>query len=291
MNALTARCPAKINLGLKVLGRRSDGFHDLVTVFQAIDLWDTLRLETSERLELTCDDPSIPTGDDNLVLRAARLLRRGGAARFRLHKSIPSGGGLGGGSSNAAAAILLLERAWSLRISELAREAAAARLGSDVVFFLHGGTALGTGRGERIQPLGALEERPLVLGVPPFGLSTAEVFGRLHAPLTPPDAGVTVRRLFGKFAEGNDFGLATNDLESVAFVLRPELVPFRDGLVRSGAQPALLSGSGSSVFGLFRARDAADEAASRLSREFPSWRIVRTRTIAEGVRVEGPEAA
>lgn len=294
MTPLSAACPAKINLGLRVLGRRADGYHEIVTIFQAIDLEDRLEAAASPALALTCDDPRVPTGRSNLVLRAADALRRlrpeaaGRGARFHLRKAIPAGGGLGGGSSDAAGAILLLDRLWDLRLSAEDRGRVASSLGSDVVFFLSGGTALGTGRGELVTTLPAIAPRPVVLGLPPFGLETPAVYAALSAPLTPAGAGVTLPRLFVKLAEGNDFARATNDLEAPAFALAPELAAFRDALSRSGAEPALLSGSGSSVFGLFRDRGVAAEAARAIAPRFAGWTVVATTTVGVGARIVQP---
>jgi 4-diphosphocytidyl-2-C-methyl-D-erythritol kinase len=291
---LRAWCPAKVNLGLRVLGRRDDGYHEIVTIFQTIACHDRLEVEPASDLGLDCDDPAVPAGEHNLVVRVARSIQRhhpaarSRGARFRLSKAIPAGGGLGGGSSNAAAAILLVDRLWDLGLTPAERSAIAIELGSDVNFFLTGGTALGTGRGETVRSLRPILERAVVLGLPPFALGTAEVYARLVAPLTPRDEGVTVPRLFVKFAEGNDFGLATNDLEAPAFAACPELAAFRDAMSRSGAELALLSGSGSSVFGMFREERVASEAAGLLAKAFAGWRIVPTRTVASGVRIEEP---
>jgi 4-diphosphocytidyl-2-C-methyl-D-erythritol kinase len=289
---LVARCPAKINLGLRVLGRRADGYHEILTLFQAIDLWDTLEATDASDLTLTVDDPTVPGDDRNLVFRAARLIERhlpasaGRGAAMRLTKRIPAGGGLGGGSSDAAGSLLVLNRLWGLGLKAGDLQAMAAELGSDVPFFLSGGTAVGSGRGERLERLASIPERPLVLGVPPFALSTAEVYRALGAPWTPPDGGVTVSRLFVNFAERNDFALATNDLETPAFALRGELVAFREALGGLGAELAMLSGSGSTVFGLFRSGADVASVASRLRGTFPGWTLRVSRTVAAGVRVE-----
>jgi 4-diphosphocytidyl-2-C-methyl-D-erythritol kinase len=292
MSRLIARCPAKVNLGLRVLGRRADGYHEIVTLFQAIDLCDTLEADDAPGLSLAVDDPSVPTDDGNLVLRAAHMLQRRApstaalGAVLRLTKRIPAGGGLGGGSSDAAAALLVLSRLWGVTHSAEDLCAMAAELGSDVPFFIRGGLALGSGRGERLKSLRPIPERPLVLGFPPFALSTGEVYRAFPAPLTPPDAGVTVSRLFVNFAERNDFALVTNDLEAPAFAMRGELGAFRDALVEFGAEPALMSGSGSTVFGLFRPGADVASVASRLGDTFPGWTLRVSRTIAAGVRVE-----
>ena len=296
MTVARVTCPAKINLGLRVLGKRADGFHELVTVFQTIDLADELEAQEADGLALVSDDPDLPADGTNLVLRAAELLRttvpaaaeRG--ASFRLRKRIPVGGGLGGGSADAAGALIALDALWGLGLgrAELSRRAAA--IGSDVPFLIDGGTALGTGRGEKLARLTSCAGRPLVLGTPPFPLSTAEVYGALRAALTPADAGVSVSRLFVNFAERNDFALAVNDLEPAAFAMRAELSPFRDALRRSGAEVALLSGSGSTVFGMYGS--GADTAAivADLREAFPQWSVRAAATTAHGARLlsDGP---
>jgi 4-diphosphocytidyl-2-C-methyl-D-erythritol kinase len=291
MNRWRAICPAKINLGLRVVGRRSDGYHEIVTIFQAIDLCDVLEGQAAETLTLEISDPSIPAGESNLVVRAARLLQercapaRGLGARLTLDKGIPAGAGLGGGSSDAAGALMLLNALWALNLDSSAVLALAAELGSDVPFFLTGGTALGTGRGTTIEPLPPIAARKVLLGSPPFGLSTPDVYRALEAPLTVERADVTVPRLFVKFAKGNDFALARNDLEAVAFRLRGELAIFRDALSRSGAEVALVSGSGSTVFGLFRAGTDVSLKAEILREEFPGWTVRVCTTIVSGVRI------
>ena len=291
MRTWRATCPAKVNLGLHVVGRRSDGYHEIMTVFQAIDLCDVLEGEVSESLTLEVSDPSLPAGESNLVVRAARLLqaRYEGpvtlGARLRLDKAIPVGAGLGGGSSDAAGALLLLDTLWVLNLERSTLGALAEELGSDVPFFLSGGTALGTGRGATIEPLSPLADRLVLLGSPPFGFSTPEIYRALEAPLTVDEADVTVPRLFVKFAKGNDFSLARNDLEPVAFRWREELATFRDALSGAGAEVALLSGSGSTVFGLFRTGTDVISTAKILRGEFPGWSIRVSKTIASGVRI------
>ncbi len=291
MRRWQAICPAKVNLALSVLGRRRDGYHDVVTLFQAVDLCDVLTAASAETLTLEVTDRTIPEDDTNLVLKAARLLGQrcpraaGRGATLRLVKRIPAGAGLGGGSSDAAGTLLLLDALWNLKLESSMLTGLAAELGSDVPFFLHGGTALGTDRGTTIEPLDPIAERTLILGSPPFGLSTPEVYRALGAPLTVDGAGVTVRRLFLKFVKGNDFALATNDLEPVAFRLRGELAAFKDAVSRSGAEVALVSGSGSTVFGLFRTGTDVSATVEILQGEFPDWTVRVCKTLASGVRI------
>lgn len=301
--AIRARCPAKINLRLEVLGRRPDGFHEIRTLFQAIDLEDEVEARHADGLVLECDDPALPTDRRNLVLRAAEALaeRLGDpsrGARLTLRKRIPVGGGLGGGSANAAGALVALSRLWEspLRHDELAE--LAASLGADVPFFLVGGTAYGWGRGERVRPLPALPPTSILLGAPPFPISTAEVYaahaervgtaGRLD-PLTPENPGVTVPASFLKLIEENDFGQVRNDLEPTVLEGWPELGRFRSALDGAGARAACVSGSGSTVFGVFEAKSDASRAAEALVERFPGWRLLLARTVGDGARVVDPE--
>jgi len=172
---------AKINWALRVTARRDDGFHDLETLFQEISLHDTLTIEAAEQFSFTCDDPTIPTDERNLVVRAARALDSPPVA-IHLQKRIPAGGGLGGGSSDAAATLVALSKMFSLNapLPEL-----ALRLGSDVPFFLVGGTAYATGRGEVLTPLPSPGSIPLLLLFPPERVLTAKAFAMLRS-FSPP---------------------------------------------------------------------------------------------------------
>lgn len=288
---LVARCPAKINLALRVLGVREDGYHELDTVFQAIDLWDEIEARPAARLRLSCDEPGLPTDRSNLVIRAAEILSRhaGGEAKggaLTLRKRIPVQAGLGGGSSDAAGTLLLCRQLWGLSLSDEMLMALAAELGADVPYFLVGGTAHGLGRGDRVEPLGFVGEVPLLLGIPPFGVSTAEVFGEVRARLTLPSNGVSLP-LFSahKWPEENDFHFATNDLEAVVFESWPELERFRDALWRAGARTALLSGSGSVVYGVFDHADRLGRAAAQLREDFADWRLLPTRAVNSAAHV------
>jgi 4-diphosphocytidyl-2-C-methyl-D-erythritol kinase len=292
---------AKINLGLRVLGRRDDGYHEIRTVFQAVTLHDRLTFDTATdaQLELTCTDPSIPTDDSNLVVRAASALRerynvtRG--ARVRLEKNIPAGGGLGGGSSDAAATLLALARLWELKTDARELSELGARLGADVPFFLTGGTALGTGTGTDITPL---EDRPkmdLVVVTPDVHLSTPEAYKALGAPaLTKDDAlvNLSVSRTGADFPDSL-CDVMSNDFEAVVVRLHPEIGRARDALQGAGARDASLSGSGSSVYGVFESGWEAGRAARKLGGAEPSWRVsaCATLTRAEYLAALGDPAA
>ncbi|HXV75017.1 MAG TPA: hypothetical protein VD788_01770, partial [Candidatus Polarisedimenticolaceae bacterium] len=201
-------------------------------------------------------------------------------AALHLRKRIPVQGGLGGGSSDAAGTIRLLERLWGHELRTETRWRVAAALGADIPFFLTGGTARGRGRGDRIEPLPPLAEQSLVLGLPPFGVPTADAFREVHARLTLPGIGVSLPRLSAhKWPGEKDFSFAANDLELVVFPRYPELRRFRDALLSAGARVALLSGSGSTLFGVFDDGPAALDGAARLGRGFPAWNVVPTRTV------------
>ena len=288
---LTVRAPAKINLALRVLRRLPDGYHELDTVFQAVDLWDTLEIRPADELVLKVDEGQ-PAGEANLVYRAADLLRerfpavdRGAA--LSLHKTIPMQAGLGGGSSDAAAALLGCARLWDLDVEREELNRLGAELGADVPFFLTGGTARGRHRGDRLEALPPFPQCSLLLGRPSFGLSTAEVFSAVASRLTLPGNGVNLPVFSGhKWPDDNDFGFMINDLEQVAFELRPELRTVRDRLLDHGAGAALLSGSGSTVFGLFVNPEASSKAQRRLSESFEEWTFQLTRTVDAGIQMQ-----
>ncbi|HVF68458.1 MAG TPA: 4-(cytidine 5'-diphospho)-2-C-methyl-D-erythritol kinase [Pyrinomonadaceae bacterium] len=278
---------AKINLGLKVLGRRADGYHEIRTIFQTITLRDNLTFETTAdtRLELACTDPSIPTDDSNLVLRAAVALRerygitRG--ARVTLEKRVPAGGGLGGGSSDAALTLIALSRLWNLKTDVYELSELGARLGADVPFFLTGGTALGKGTGTDIGPLADAPKTHLVVVTPDVHVSTAEAYRALGAPaLTKDDAlaNLSVSRTEADFRDSL-CDVMSNDFEAVVVRLHPEIGRARDALLGAGAVRASLSGSGSSVYGVFESELEAGRASETLGGAESGWRVSACATL------------
>ena len=290
MKRVIVDAPAKINLTLRVLSQRSDGFHELDTIYQAVDLWDTLEFERAHEIAMTTDHAGLACDESNLVQRAARLLAQTAGTdqgvSIRLQKRIPLQGGLGGGSSDAAAALLGCDKLWGLNSERAALEGMARQLGADVPFFLHGGTARGTQRGDRIERLEPFGERALLLGLPPFGSSTAEVFKRASEWLTLPSNSVNFPALFGhKWRQPNDLGFLDNDLQKGVFEARPELKQFREGLLGAGASIALMSGSGSTVFGIFEGVASRDAALKSLGEAFDSWTLMPSRTLDEGIRI------
>jgi 4-diphosphocytidyl-2-C-methyl-D-erythritol kinase len=264
---------AKVNLSLKVLGKRADGYHELRTVFQTVALHDRIEFEfTPARrgLDIELDDAlAIP---DNLVMRAARLfcetLAVRGRLRMRLEKRIPMGAGLGGGSSNAAIVLLALGAIAGRRAAMDTLRRMAEALGSDVPFFLHGGTALGLGRGEELYPLPEAPQLRMLILAPRLHVSTAEAYRALGRPaLTSP---VDSRKLnvFQSFVwRMEDLSATENDFEAAVFGLHPELARWKRKLERFGAHAARLSGSGAALFGVFPDRAKLQGALPQFSKE------------------------
>jgi 4-diphosphocytidyl-2-C-methyl-D-erythritol kinase len=263
--------PAKLNLFLEILGRRPDGYHELESLMVAVDLYDTLTLadDPTGRITLRCDDPSLPTGRENLVVQAAERLREESGcprgATIELHKAIPAQAGLAGGSSDAAATLAGLDRLWDLRTSSGQMDALAASLGSDVAFFRQAPAAICRGRGERVEALNLTGTLHFVLVCPPVGMSTADVYRHLTPPERPRPIGPVAEALVeGRLA---DLGRSLfNRLQPVAETLAPALVRVRDALASLGPSldGSLMSGSGSAYFGLGRDRGAAEAAARHL---------------------------
>jgi len=261
------RSYAKINWSLRITGKRADGYHDLETIFQLISLHDTMTFERAERMTLTCDDPSIPLDQSNLVLRAARALGNP-PAKIELRKTIPAGGGLGGGSSNAATTLRVLDEMFSLGTSADRMREIALSLGSDVPFFLLGGTAYARGRGEILTAMPPLSGVPLLLVLPEERVSTVAAFG-LIAKYSPP-VGIPRQTLFARPE------LLVNDFEEPIFAKLPRLRDHKNALLEAGALWAGMSGSGSTIAGAFETAAERDAAAARIR----GVRTVAAETIA-----------
>ncbi len=278
---------AKLNLGLEVLGTRSDGYHELRTLFQTIDLHDDLELRAiPEGIRIRCAHPGVPEDGTNLAARAAadlaRYARVTRGVEIRIVKRIPVAGGLGGGSSNAAAVLMALDRLWRLGLGASGLHPLARRLGADVPYFLLGGTALGLARGDEVYPLQRQVEAFVVVVDPARPVSTAAVFHRLDASLTPRENSHTIFRFVSSdFGAEESFALLSNELEAAALEEAPELAEagrrIRGVLAREGALLAALSGSGSAFFGLFGDVRRARRARTRLESE--GFRAVQCRTL------------
>jgi 4-diphosphocytidyl-2-C-methyl-D-erythritol kinase len=278
---LVLRTSAKVNLALEVLGKRDDGYHEIATVLQAVDLFDRLTVDPAETLSLKSDDPQLPTDDGNLVMRAARLLQKAAGvdrgARLLLHKRIPVAAGLGGGSSDAAAALTGLNRLWGLRWPRPRLQELAVELGMDVPFFLGTGRAVARGRGERLATLPGGGGYALVLVNPRTPLSTREVYGRVPAGWHEEPTGT--ERVIEALRRRNPGVLAaalTNNLERVVEPVLPVIGRMKAALLAAGALGAIMSGSGPTVFGLARSLDHARQIRSRISRAGWACWAVRT---------------
>ncbi len=263
--------PAKLNLFLEVLGRRPDGYHEIETVMVAISLCDTLTIqdEPTGVLRLRCNDPTLPVGAENLVIRAADRLREATGCRrgadIELIKAIPAQAGLAGGSSDAAATLAGLDQLWGLGLAPEQKDALAAEVGSDVPFFNHLPAAVCRGRGERVEPVSLDREYHFVLICPPLGVSTADVYRRVVPPEEPRAAGEILAAL--ERGETTELGRSLfNRLQPVAEAIRPELIRVRDALADLGPllDGSAMSGSGSAYYGLCRDRTAARHAAEVL---------------------------
>jgi len=299
--SLRVRSYAKVNLGLEVLGPREDGYHELRTIFQTIDIHDDLILRPRPRgVSVRCDHPLVPRGRKNLAVRAAEDLRRyarvTAGVEIALEKRLPVGGGLGGGSSNAAAVLLGLDRMWRLGLGPAGLHPLARRLGADVPYFLLGGTALGLARGDEVYPLRHQLRAWVVLVDPGIPVSTARVFARIDASLTPRENSTSIFHFVSRELEGAaGYRLLVNDLEEAAMeeapALRERVERIRDVLRGEGAQVAALSGSGSSFFGLFGGARAARRAGAALETEgFPAL-VVRTLTLDQYRKTWSPPRA
>lgn len=274
---------AKINLALSVLGRRTDGYHEIQTVFQTVDLGDGIEFRPSPQIEVLCENLPEIRQEDNLVWKAAGLLASAGGteqgASITIHKTIPAGAGLGGGSSNAAAALLGLRRFWNLPLSDSELCALAESLGSDVPFFLHGGTALGEGRGEKIRQLPDFPPRHLVIIFPGIPVSTAEAYRSLNLGLTSCLEDLRIQHFIGQGqADATSLTGIFNDFEASILTAYPAIAEAKIFLEKRGATATLLSGSGSSVFGFFSDEESAFAASREAAREI--WRVFPAKTLS-----------
>jgi 4-diphosphocytidyl-2-C-methyl-D-erythritol kinase len=279
-----AQAHAKINLTLEVLGRRADGYHDLASIMQTIELHDTLLFELAEdgRLEFGCDAAELNT-PDNLVMRAMELLRRESGRsdlgmRIDLHKELPAQAGLGGGSSDAACALTWLNQMWELRVPRPRLLELAAQLGSDVPFFMYGGTAEVGGRGEVVNPLPPAEPLWLVLAKPPIAVSTAAVFAALRPEAYGGGSSTAQVAQSIRSSRPIPFERLTNALLPGALQMFPEIGRAREQILDAGAPVVCLSGSGPSLFAPFRRLDDASRVLQR-AREAPDLAVWLSHTI------------
>ena len=286
MRSITVRPSAKINLTLRVGAARADGFHDVRTLMQNVGISDTLVVsERRGAFALQTRAPGVPADETNLVWKAARALWLAAGktgeprdAHVRLEKTIPHEAGLGGGSADAAGAIAALNDLWGFKLPQKVLLRVAASIGSDVPFFLVGGTAMGTGRGDELYPVDDADRLGVVIIKPSFGVSTADAYRWLdedRAKGLPELA--TARSREVHLGWPTDPVVIANDLEAPVARRQPEVLDIIEACYREGAQVAAMTGSGSAVFALFN-EQTAPRAAKGLQR--PGWLVLVTRTLS-----------
>lgn len=262
---------------LRVLGKREDGFHEIFTVFQTVSLCDDITFSEIDDITLTCSNKGIPTDEKNLIVRAALMLRERSGVRkgasMHLKKRIPSPGGLGGGSSNAAVALIGLNRLWDLDLTTEELVETAVELGSDVPFFLSGGTAVGTGTGTSVHAVKDIDGQFLLIVTPAVNVATKDAYARLNAQnLTTSDL---ERILFVCRSDAESLDLKhsalRNDMEAAVSAAYPEVGRVKKRLIELGAANALMSGSGASVFAVFEKEETRQTALKALDDEV-TWR-------------------
>ena len=283
MQPLRLKAPAKINLFLHVTGRRTDGYHELFTLMCPLALYDILTVKTGGAgIHVRCNHPDVPEDASNLAARAARLFFEAASEQtasaspgltIEIDKKIPVGAGLGGGSSNAAAILTALNRFWEYPLSKAVLLELGARIGADVPFFIQGVPALATGIGDRLEPFARLPHWTALLVYPNVAVSTAWVYKNLNLRLTKDE-----KKLRKFHFEGRLFNVAAhlvNDLEAVTAKAFPVINEIKRLLLAHGAAGAMMSGSGSAVFGLFEAPERAKSAYSALcnNQQSQNWTL------------------
>lgn len=288
MKSISISLPAfaKINLFLRVLGKRTDGFHELCTAFQTVSLQDKITFEIADDLVLKSNDDLVPTDESNLIIKAGNLLlkklKTKKGARIHLEKQIPFPGGLGGGSSNAAIALLGLSTIWGLDISFEELCEIGSQIGSDVPFFLYGGTALGKGRGTEISNVDDFEANHILILTPNIQISTAKAYEDLNVQdLTSSDS-KSILKICRDETERVESGHLNfiNDFEESVFKIEPRIKLIKEKLLDFGANVALLSGSGASVFAVFDNEEKQQVALSAFKSEF-NLRKFAVRTVSQ----------
>jgi 4-diphosphocytidyl-2-C-methyl-D-erythritol kinase len=274
------RAPAKINLTLRVVGKRADGYHLLDTIMVPVSLYDEIEIHQMRRsasrrlgvpslIAIRCNHPQVPLGQDNIAYRAAELLMRKAKIcrpiAIRIRKQIPVGAGLGGGSSDAAAVLKGLNRLWRLRLSVRQLEQLALQLGADVPFFIRAKPAHARGIGEKLRLLSKLRRRWLVLVYPGFPVATAWVYRNLPSKLTRVSVNTSIATPLESLDKLDK--LLINDLEQVTVRRYPEISRAKSMLSLAGAAGVLMSGSGSSVFCVFESKRLAKQAFRRMRKE------------------------
>jgi len=284
---LKTSVPAKINLWLEVIGKREDGYHDISSLMLPVSVYDNIQLDVrlgGGNISITCDRPEIPSDERNLAWRAADLYIKSGAIEAGIHiyleKHIPSGAGLGGGSSDAGGVLVALNSLFQNAVSHYELERLALRLGADVPFFLHAKPALATGIGEKLEFARGTPEYPLLLIKPPVNVPTAWVYQSLR--LTKGAAKIKLNSFSAHPWHMQE--LIENDLESVTASRYPVIADLKQWLIGQGALAASMSGSGPTVFGIFRTREAAAAAEADAKRDWPDCWVNAAEVIGHGCR-------
>ncbi len=263
---------AKINLGLEVLRKREDNYHEIKTLFQTISLYDILEFKPAkgDKILLQGNESTLSWAEDNLIYKAALLLKEEfdilKGIEIQAKKNIPPGKGLGGGSSNAAMTLYALNKIWDLHLEKKALIALGKKLGADVPYFLEGGLCLGTGRGDDIVPLADLPHFWCVLALPSFAISTASIYSSFPSSLTSDDKESKIMQ----FLEKRELGLLENRLEETVFCSFPQLKSIKSLFQGKGSELVLVTGTGSAVFGLFAEREKAEKALKEIKESFPA---------------------
>jgi len=265
MSAMQVLAPAKINLSLKILGRRGDGFHEIETLIAPISLYDKIDIEKQSRwIDFSCDDPTVPSGDENLVVRVAKAFfekaKISSGVRIKLHKKIPHGAGLGGGSSDAAATLRALNQLFETKLSREELAKLGSTIGSDVSFFLFESVAVCKGRGEIVNPTTVKKKLSILLLKPAFSVSSAWAYSRWQDSREIP--GILYQ---SQNFDGQSF---LNDLERPVFEKFVFLAHLKTWLLKQAeVGAALMSGSGSTVFAVMRDHADIDLVAKRAREE------------------------
>ncbi|MCL2334737.1 MAG: 4-(cytidine 5'-diphospho)-2-C-methyl-D-erythritol kinase [Endomicrobia bacterium] len=281
---ITLKAPAKINLFLEITSKRPDGYHNLQTIMQTVSLYDELTFEdlggADQSIILECSSKELPVDESNLIYKAALAVRKfyniNRGVKIFLQKEIPTGAGLGGGSSDAAAAIKGLVHIWGIEAKKADLEKIAAQLGSDVPFFITGGTALCEGRGEIVTPLPAVLGMPVILVNPGFGVATASVYKKVAFPLTKPRKIHRITKLIceGSFGYRNASDYCFNRLEEFVFPDYPQIKKIKRVLTELGCA-SFMSGSGATIFGIFDSESQSETIKSKLQmHQCKTWAVL-----------------
>jgi 4-diphosphocytidyl-2-C-methyl-D-erythritol kinase len=269
---MTIRAYAKINIGLRILNKRNDGYHNIETIFHRVNLFDEIRFQDSSNLLLECNNPEIPTDNRNLCMKAAQILQNNykvtKGAKILLNKNIPIGAGLGGGSSDAAYVLKHLPKFWEIEVPKEELYQIAMDIGSDVPYFIDSGTAYAIGRGEQLEYFSVKIPYWIILVQPNVHISTAWAYANLK--LKPHKQGNNLKKILIDYIEHPDKlrELIHNDFEDLVFDNHPDIKTLKENLYKQGADFVQMSGSGSSVFAFFKNERSAKDTLIKIGMEY-----------------------